>query len=278
MDVNFSEWDCTLEGSWVLGLGSSVWDATAGLPGSAGVGGRGPGVGGQELGATAGLSNRAEEARVDKPPVAPTPPSSSPVPSPPSADPRPPSADPRPPALRLGLQMLQGMGEARPGRSSRRGPAAVRLAGGLCQADGPGRSAALRLAKAGAFGSLGLESPRGPLARPGPRSKDRPQDRPLLAGLEADGPTPVEIPPLTPAEEVLADYRTTGLSLAGAPAGVPWRGTGSAGRRSGPAACHAAQRRAGPGGGDRAGPSAARHRQGDHLRHLGRRDRSWPTW
>jgi error-prone DNA polymerase len=78
---------------------------------------------------------------------------------------------------------------------------------------GLGRAVALRLAKAGAFGSLGLDR-RGALWHALAHDpKDRRQDRPLLAGLEADGQTPVGIPPLAPAEEVLADYRTTGLSL-----------------------------------------------------------------
>jgi len=146
--------------------------------------------------------------------------------------------------------MLQGMGEAPAGRivEARAG----RPFGSLedfAQRTGLGRAVALRLAKAGAFGSLGL-SRRGALWHALAQDpKDRRQDRPLLAGLEAeypsgakvagtlrvpsaaaekgpadgtrnvpatfqaDGSTPVEIPPLAPAEEVLADYRTTGLSL-----------------------------------------------------------------
>jgi error-prone DNA polymerase len=121
-------------------------------------------------------------------------------------------------ALRLGLQMLQGMGEA-PARQIVEARAR-RPFGSLedfAKRTGLGRSVALRLAKAGAFGSLGL-SRRGALWHALAHDpKDRPQDRPLLAGLEADGQTPVEIPPLSPAEEVLADYRTTGLSLTAHP-------------------------------------------------------------
>ncbi len=121
-------------------------------------------------------------------------------------------------ALRLGLQMLQGMGEGAAGQIvEARGRRPFGSLEDFAQRTGLGRSVALRLAKAGAFGSLGL-SRRGALWHALAHDpKDRPQDRPLLAALEADGPTPVEIPPLAPAEEVLADYRTTGLSLTGHP-------------------------------------------------------------
>ena len=192
-DVNHSEYECTLE----------------------------PGVGGRGLGATAGLPSSAGEARVDKPPAAPT--HGSPAFSlQPSAIPRPPTPDPRPLAplslpplaLRLGLQMLRGMGESPAGQIVE---ARLRQPFGsledFAKRTGLGRAVALRLAKAGAFGSLGL-SRRGALWHALAHDpKDCPQDRPLLAGLEADGQTPATIPPLAPAEEVLADYRTTGLSL-----------------------------------------------------------------
>jgi error-prone DNA polymerase len=122
------------------------------------------------------------------------------------------------PALRLGLDMLRGMGEA-PAEQivEARGGRPFGSLEDFAKRTGLGRTVALRLAKAGAFGSLGL-SRRGALWHALAHDpKDRPQDRPLLAGLEADGQTPVEIPPLSPAEEVLADYRTTGLSLTAHP-------------------------------------------------------------
>jgi error-prone DNA polymerase len=110
--------------------------------------------------------------------------------------------------------MLQGMGEAPAGQIvETRGQRPFGSLEDFTQRTGLGRAVALRLAKAGAFGSLGLDR-RGALWHALAHDpKDRPQDRPLLAGLEADGQTPAGIPPLAPAEEVLADYRTTGLSL-----------------------------------------------------------------
>jgi len=139
--------------------------------------------------------------------------------------------------------MLRGMGQTPAGAiAAARGGRPFGSLEDFAKRTGLGRAVALRLAKAGAFGSLGLDR-RGALWHALVHDpKDRPQDRPLLAGLEADerekgdsphlceapfgpfrqmgtvpffpdGQTPLEIRPLAPAEEVLADYRTTGLSL-----------------------------------------------------------------
>jgi error-prone DNA polymerase len=71
-----------------------------------------------------------------------------------------------------------------------------------------GRAAAMRLAKADAFASLMLDRRA---ALWDALEQDLQQtDRPLLADIAEDR---ADLPPLTPAEEVLADYRAVGLSL-----------------------------------------------------------------
>jgi error-prone DNA polymerase len=90
---------------------------------------------------------------------------------------------------------------------------------------GLGRAVLARLAKAGAFGSLGLD-------RRGALWHALAEDQKKLPLLDRDvhprpsafplppSPFPLPpsaLPPMSPAEEVLADYRATGLSLRGHP-------------------------------------------------------------
>ena len=86
------------------------------------------------------------------------------------------------------------------------------------------RAVSQRLAKAGAFGSLGLDRRKAVWHALAQDPKELPLfDRyptpalPLGEGRgEGDDPA-VPLPKMTPAQEVLADYRATGLSLAGHP-------------------------------------------------------------
>ena len=73
-----------------------------------------------------------------------------------------------------------------------------------------------RLAKADAFASLALDR-RGALWQA--LAEHREEPLPLFAGLASPEPEgrPAELPPLDAHEEVLADYRTAGLSLKGHP-------------------------------------------------------------
>jgi error-prone DNA polymerase len=77
---------------------------------------------------------------------------------------------------------------------------------------GLSRPTLVRLAKAGAFGSLGMDR-RGALWAA--LAQDR-RELPLFAPRMGTEP-PVPLPGMSPAEEVLADYRTAGLSLRGHP-------------------------------------------------------------
>ncbi len=134
-------------------------------------------------------------------------------------------------ALRLGFQMIQGMSEAHARRIEE-----TRAEGPFLSLDefirrtGLGRPVATRLAKAGAFGSMGLDR-RGALwhalAQDGrelplfDRQEDsRAESVGKSGGLGAKdavagtaGPTGANLPKMSAAEEVLADYRSTGLSL-----------------------------------------------------------------
>ena len=73
------------------------------------------------------------------------------------------------PALRLGLQMLRGMGESPAGQIVEGTfRAAVWLARGLRPADGPRPERGLAAGQGGGLRLARARSPRGPLARPGP--------------------------------------------------------------------------------------------------------------
>ena len=171
--------------------------------------------------------------------------------------------------------MLQAWARPRPGRSSRR------AAGG--------RSARWRTSPGGRAWAAAWPCGwprRGPSARWGSDRrgalwhalahdpKDLPADRPLLAGTGSRRPDagrdsaacrrpkrcwPIIAPRACRYRRTRWSSFAPGLDRLGV---VPARQLADV-----------AQRRAGPRGRDRAGPAAARHRQGDHLRHLGRRDR-----
>jgi error-prone DNA polymerase len=144
-------------------------------------------------------------------------------------------------SLRLGFRMMSGLSEAHARRIVE-----ARAAGPFCSMEdfsrrtGLSRPVITRLAKAGAFGSLGLDR-RGALWDAMAQSQE---SLPLFDGedcklkiekcklkieesdakssnvhfsiFNSQSAIPPEIPPLpkmSPAEEVLADYRATGLSL-----------------------------------------------------------------
>lgn len=118
------------------------------------------------------------------------------------------------PAVRLGLEQVGGLGEAvgrRIEAARRAGP--FRMLAQLVRRARLDRESLLHLARAGACRSLGLDRRRA--VWEALRCLDEPEERPLLAGLaetEEDDDEPA-LPALTRQEEVLADYRTAGLSL-----------------------------------------------------------------
>jgi len=118
-------------------------------------------------------------------------------------------------ALRLGLNMLHGLASAHAERieqARRKRP--FRSLEDFSRRTGLGRSVLTRLSKAGAFGSLGLN-------RREALWHALEQDQKELPLFEQSGVREthhtVDLPKLTPAEEVLADYRSTGLSLGAHP-------------------------------------------------------------
>ena len=122
------------------------------------------------------------------------------------------------PAVRLGLEQVYGLGEAAGRRieaARRDGP--FRLPRDLARRAALDREALLHLARAGAFASLGLDRRRA--VWEAMECLERPDRRPLLAGLddEEDGGAVDLLPTLSPQEEVVADYRTAGLSLTAHP-------------------------------------------------------------
>ena len=125
---------------------------------------------------------------------------------PPSAFPLPPSAFP----LRLGFRMLHGMAavDAQQIEEARRqGP--FGSVEDFARRTRLGRAAIARLAKAGAFGSLNLDR-RGALWH---ALAQEPKELPLFDRLPAEDGPPAALPRMSAAAEVLADYRTAGLSL-----------------------------------------------------------------
>jgi error-prone DNA polymerase len=119
----------------------------------------------------------------------------------------------RQPALRLGLEQVHGLGEAaglRIEAARRDGP--FRLPRDLTQRAEIDRESLVHLARAGALSSLGLDRRRAVWEALAPQ--DRVGRRPLLDGLDDDADDDATLlPPTTRQEEVIADYKTGGLSL-----------------------------------------------------------------
>ncbi len=113
-------------------------------------------------------------------------------------------------ALRLGFHMLRGMSHAQAESiAGARASGPFNSLDDFCRRTGLSRAAATRLAKAGAFDSLGLDR-RNALWH---ALAERQQPLPLFDTLAAEPDRAVPLPPMSPAQEVLADYRTAGLSL-----------------------------------------------------------------
>ena len=124
------------------------------------------------------------------------------------------------PALRLGLEQVHGLGEAEAERIvAARQAGLFRLPRDLAQRAQLDRNALLHLARAGALASLGLSRRRA--VWESMRCLEGPQRRPLLEGLADDElddhDDDLGLPSMTRQEEVIADYRTGGLSLTAHP-------------------------------------------------------------
>jgi len=122
-------------------------------------------------------------------------------------------ADASGPALRLGLEQVHGLGEAdgRCVEEARRSGLFTSI-DDLARRARIGRDALLHLARAGALRSLGLDRRRA--VWEALRDRDRPGRQPLLENLgdDEDGDE-VDLPVTGAREEVIFDYRTSGLSL-----------------------------------------------------------------
>ena len=118
--------------------------------------------------------------------------------------------------LRLGLRQLRGLPEKQIQAimaARREGP--FQSVEEFARRTGLGRPLIMRLAKADAFGSLRVDR-RGALWQA--LSQHRDHGMPLFDSLAAESEVrPDELPALAPLEEVVADYRTAGLSLKGHP-------------------------------------------------------------
>jgi error-prone DNA polymerase len=121
------------------------------------------------------------------------------------------------PAIRLGFEQVHGLGEETGRRieaARRDGP--FRLPRDLVRRAGVDRESLLHLARAGALASLGLDRRRA--VWEAMQCVERADRRPLLADLDDDADDDGDrLPVTTPQEEVIADYRTGGLSLAAHP-------------------------------------------------------------
>jgi error-prone DNA polymerase len=111
-------------------------------------------------------------------------------------------------ALRLGFRLIHGMAEKHAEtvvRARRNGP--FRSFADFVARTGLRAPALRRLSQADAFGSLGLD-------RQSTLWQSLPERGPVTEYDRVDpGERPVQLPPLAPLEEVLADYRAAGLTL-----------------------------------------------------------------
>jgi error-prone DNA polymerase len=119
------------------------------------------------------------------------------------------------PALRLGFRLVGGLRGTTAGAiSAARADGPFRSVSDLTRRARLGRATLAALADADAFGSLTLDRREALWHALG---QDRPPpESPLFAGLDDDEPR-VALPALAPFEQVIADYRATGLSLKGHP-------------------------------------------------------------
>ncbi len=175
-------------------------------------------------------------------------------------------------ALRLGLRMVSGLSEAHARRIE-----ATRSAGPFLGWDDFARRTELtravvsRLAAADAFASLSLDR-RGALWQALGREK-KPRSLPLFDQLAPDDEPAVPLPRLDVREEVLADYRTAGLSLKAHPMQFVREVLDGWGvLRASALATHPADRHVRTGR-HRAGAAAPQHGQRHHVRHARRRNR-----
>ncbi len=128
-------------------------------------------------------------------------------------------ADGQPP-LRLGLEQVYGLGEAEAERIvAARRDGSFKLPRDLVRRAKLDRGALLHLARAGALASLGLSRRRA--VWEAMQCLDKPASRPLLEDLtdhdDTDDGDAGGLPVMTRQEEVVADYRTGGLSLTAHP-------------------------------------------------------------
>jgi error-prone DNA polymerase len=149
------------------------------------------------------------------------------------------------PSLRLGFHMLQGLSQAHAERivQVRKSLGIFHSVDEFTRRTGLSRAVVTRLSKAGIFRSLGLnrrealwhalaqDQKKLPLfeachrqdrenevhSEPIKQEAKNSDDRTRMEGLEDTERTTVDLPKMSPAEEVLADYRTTGLSLSAHP-------------------------------------------------------------
>jgi error-prone DNA polymerase len=136
------------------------------------------------------------------------------LPEAPSSPPPHRHASPLPqPAMRLGLRQISGLPEQAAAAIVQARTAAgpfVSMAD-FARRSGLGQATIERLGKADAFASM-KQDRRAALWQALGQER-RPLDQPLFAGQPADDDEDALLPALDPQEEVIADYRTTGLSL-----------------------------------------------------------------
>ncbi len=112
--------------------------------------------------------------------------------------------------LRLGFRMLSGVAEAHARRIEQARPdRPFRSMADFSRRTGLGRAVIAKLAKGGAFASLELDR-RGSLWH---ALAQQQRAMPLFDSLEPEKDETAPLPGMSAAEEVLADYRTTGMSL-----------------------------------------------------------------
>lgn len=184
VDVNHSEWDCTLEPA-------GERDPADGLRERAGEGHRVP-VNPVSAGSPASGSMRPEQASPRSPPRM---------------------------ALRLGLRQIRGLREEDATRIVMAREEGYRSPVDLWRRAGTSPAVLVRLARADAFTSTGLDRRQAAWAI---SSLDRAGPLPLFDAPGEAGPPHPEpaLPAMSAGEQVVADYRTTGLSLKQHPAAL----------------------------------------------------------
>ena len=182
-------------------------------------------------------------------------------------------SDSNQPAIRLGLHTIRGLTTEAAERlvAERHANGRYRDVNDVARRTNLGQGVIATLADADAFGSIAGD--RRAAVWQSLAQEKNPGKQPLLAGADDEEELPDELLPMSPLEEVYADYNTTGLSLKAHPMSFAQTRARQEKSRHRESACGLARRSSRPSRGVGTDAPATEYREGDLVCHTRRRKR-----